>query len=81
MTDNIEYTEIKVFCPRCQQAGLQSRVYVGSSYTTLLDTFEFYDEQGRHHLHNPNCTTTSYSCSNGHAWQETRQSKCWCEEK
>jgi hypothetical protein len=55
-------------------------VSVGMSMTTLMYCAPFYDEAGRFHSHNPNTTTTQYSCSNGHRWSESVKPKCWCQE-
>jgi len=38
----------------------------------------FYDEEGKYHDHDPNSSSTSYSCSNGHTWAESSRSSCWC---
>lgn len=58
-------------CPECVEAGQRSKVYVGLSTTTLMYAQPFYDEDGRWHHHDPNQTTTEYTCSNGHSWKET----------
>jgi hypothetical protein len=34
----------------------------------------YYDEDGRYHNHDPNITT--FSCSRGHSWGESRQHEC-----
>lgn len=57
-------------CPECVEAGLRSKVYVGSSATTLMSVLTYYDEEGRLVVDDPNTTTTQYSCSNGHRWAE-----------
>ena len=58
-------------CPRCVEGNKRSFVYVGMSLTTLMATHTYYDEDGKLHYDNPNKTTTNYSCSEGHKWQET----------
>ena len=58
-------------CPECQKQGLKSKVYVGSSTTTLLAFQPYYDEEGNYHYDDPNTIYTSYSCSNGHSWTES----------
>jgi len=67
-----------MICPECKAQGLESRVYVGISSTTLMYCQPFYDEKGEYHHHDFNTTTTPYSCSNGHEWSERYKGKCWC---
>lgn len=67
-------------CPECVKAGQTSRVTVGMSTSTLMSGSSFYDENGDYHSHDPNTTETDYACSNGHQWQESTRSKCWCQE-
>ena len=68
-------------CPECVAEGKKSRVTVGMGYQTAMYCAPFYDEEGRFHNHDPNATTTGYTCSNGHRWQETTRSRCWCEKE
>ena len=63
----------KVFCPQCQELGLKSCVYVGTQTATLLAAIPYYDEDGNFHYQDPNTYTTSYSCSNGHTWAESKK--------
>ena len=65
-------------CPVCQELGLKSKVYPGTSTQTLLYCQPFYDEGGLFHHHDYNTTTTTYSCSNGHYWVVKSGSSCWC---
>lgn len=60
-------------CPQCVAEGKRSRVYPGSSHTTLIAPLGgYYDEDGIwQSAPDPNVTTTNYSCSNGHHWVET----------
>lgn len=55
-------------CPVCRRGGKRSTVTVGISWTTAMGTMAYYDEDGKYHYFNPNTTTTSYECSNGHAF-------------
>ena len=57
-------------CSACVIQGKRSKVFVHGSSTTLLNWFPYYDEDGNLHDNNPNKVTTSYSCSNGHMWEE-----------
>lgn len=63
-------------CKQCEVEGEKSVVHVGPAFTTLMAGQEFYDEEGRWHNHDPNITTQSYRCSQGHSWSEDRRSKC-----
>ena len=54
-------------CPQCQKEGKRSRVSVGPSSTTLMSVHSYYDEDGKFFQDDPNITTTSYSCSEGHS--------------
>jgi len=67
-----------MICPECKKLGLKSKIFIGLSYTTALNGSQFFDEEGRFHDHDPNTTTTSYSCSNGHSWIVKSNKKCWC---
>lgn len=63
---------MKIICPKCREQGLKSIVEPGMRTTTLMVIHEWYDEEGDYHVEDPNTTSTSYSCSNGHQWSETR---------
>ncbi len=65
-------------CPKCQKEGKESKVFPHGSSTTLMHSQPFYDEKGKYHDHDPNITTSQYSCSNGHRWTEKNNSICWC---
>lgn len=69
-----------MICPECAKEGKTSYVYPGAAYSTLMMYKHFFDKQGREHCHDPNWTTTHYSCSNGHRWTEEHRPKCWCGE-
>ena len=60
-------------CPECEQAGARHSVYEGiSSRTAMMGSPAYWDENGHYHsAHDPNSTTTSYRCSNGHTWPVT----------
>lgn len=73
-------------CPECVEAGKRSHVHVGATFSTAMFSSPFYDEDGVYHLHDPNGHTTSYSCSEGHKWAESRLRNCpapgcdWAEQ-
>lgn len=57
-------------CPSCVSEGRRSKVFVGMQTRTLMAVHTYYDEDGRLCVDDPNKTTSSYSCSNGHRWTE-----------
>lgn len=63
-------------CPKCEQAGEKSTVFVGGGYTTLMYCAPFYDESGIYHDHDSNITTHSFSCSRGHQWITHSTPRC-----
>lgn len=65
-----------MICPECRIEGLRSTVNSGMSMTTGMGYTSFWDEDGVHHVHDPNTTTTSYLCSNGHEWGESKIRPC-----
>lgn len=67
-----------MICKTCQAEGKKSYVYNRGGSGTLLMWNAFYDEEGKHHVHDPNTTTYGYECSNGHTWSEEEKHGCWC---
>lgn len=65
-------------CPTCVNEGTKSTLSVGMSITTSMYFSPFYDEDGKYHHHDGNTTTTSYRCSNGHEFSDSRTGSCWC---
>jgi hypothetical protein len=65
-------------CPECVKEAKRSVVYVGASSVTCMMYEHYFDEDGKEHVHNPNTTSTHYSCSQGHSWVEGTRGKCWC---
>lgn len=65
-----------VECPVCEKEGLRSYVYPGAMMSTLMGFTPYYDEAGNYHVHNPNRTTKTYTCSNDHKWSETEKGQC-----
>lgn len=58
-------------CPECVKEGKKSRVTPSGGPVTAMYCAPYYDEDGAYHHHDRNLSTTNYSCSNGHQWQET----------
>ena len=55
-------------CSECIESGKKSRVYIKMRTKTCMSVSQYYDEDGKLVVNDPNITTTSYSCSNGHSW-------------
>jgi len=51
-------------------------VYQGAGFSTSMAGQLFWDEDGRRHNHDPNTTTWSFRCSNGHEWSVTQPHNC-----
>lgn len=63
-------------CKECQESDRQSRVYRGPTSSTVMGYSSYYDEEGVYHQHNMNQVSTSYSCSNGHWWNQDSPQLC-----
>ncbi len=64
-------------CEECQKLGVQSKVFVpAGGFRTAMGGEEFYDEIGHHHIHDPNISMASWSCSGGHEWVLSQISPC-----
>jgi len=79
ITDSHECVEGIVICPFCKNNGDKSQVFPGGSSQTLMANHEFFDEEGKHHFHDSNWTTTNFLCSKGHHWVSKTRSRCFCE--
>jgi len=67
-----------MICPVCKKKGLSCIVSVHGGSQTLIYSEPYYDEEENWHYHDPNTTTSNYSCSNGHRWSVTVGGSCWC---
>lgn len=68
-----------MICPQCKAEGKTSTVNGGDHCCrTAMGYQSYFDEQGKRHTHDPNTSTYSYVCSNGHEWTEKHYGKCWC---
>jgi hypothetical protein len=65
-------------CPECEKLGFKSCVYPNGCSVTAMCSNNYYDENGKYHVHNMNTRTTHYTCSNGHSWVEDTTGSCWC---
>lgn len=68
----------RVICPECASEGEKSRSYFCGTLRTAMAGASYYDENGDYHDHDPNVSTTSYSCSRGHRWTTKTTPECWC---
>jgi len=62
-------------CPECLKLGLKSTIEIGATTTTAMTTYEYYDEDGKYHRHDPNIRYTNYLCSNHHHFCVRRNSE------
>jgi hypothetical protein len=66
-------------CPKCVELGLKSRLNGdGFGLSTDMGALRYWDEEGRHHTHDPNSHSTHYWCSNGHNISIYRKDSCEC---
>lgn len=66
-----------MICQQCQQEGKRSTVTApGCGVTTAMMGHDYYDEAGKYHNHDPNTTSVTYHCSNGHQWISAYKTKC-----
>ena len=64
-------------CPTCVAEGKTSVVSeIGEEATCMGCLPPFYDEAGRRHAHDPNTTTTHFTCSNGHRFERKWSVPC-----
>lgn len=66
---------MKPICKECKKEGKEYRVNEPLYGTTTLMGISpgYWDEDGKYHEpYNPNITTYTYNCSNGHEWSSTQ---------
>lgn len=63
-------------CPVCVERGEKSTLHVSGGLTTLLAPYSYYDEDGEHHYHDRNTSSSEWSCSNGHGGSLVTQPSC-----
>jgi len=69
-----------MICPKCKELNQKSTITGGSGYSTAMGWQPYYDEEGRHHNHDPNGRTSHYSCSQGHDIIVSWSNKCpYCD--
>lgn len=86
--DHEKWAQRKMLCPKCQQEGLKSRVYVGIEHVLSCSPrcAPHYDEEGNYHYHCTYKVEQSFSCSEGHVfmervWHECPNPNCDWKEK
>lgn len=67
-----------MICPTCKQNDQKSIVHEGCMRVTSMWCAPFYDENGVRHHHDRNAKSMSYTCSNGHSWEEAIYNYCHC---
>lgn len=65
-----------MICRICRSEGRKSSIRFTTEIITSEFTDNFYDEDGNLHIHDPNITETTYTCSNGHVWTEREVDDC-----
>lgn len=67
-----------MICPVCEKLGLKSKTHANGGRKTMMYCKPYYDENGKYHHHDANRISTTYTCTNGHAWTRVTRGKCWC---
>ena len=65
-----------IWCPKCKELGLTSKIFLYGGTSTLLGHSAFYDESGDLHLHDPNWFTQGAECSNKHKLVISKLNPC-----
>jgi hypothetical protein len=67
-------------CPECERLGMKSTLTTNGWAETypLGGVRVSYDENGKHHAHNPDITVAYYKCSNDHNLIAIEATRCWC---
>lgn len=66
-------------CKECVDAGLESILEVKQGWMShAMCGLNYFDKEGREHIHDPNHPWRVLVCSNGHEFVETRKNTCWC---
>lgn len=75
-TNELYHRETRLICPICQREGKRSKIHIGGSFCTLAHCGSgYYDENGDYHAPKRcNSCSTSYTCSNGHAFSASEES-------
>ena len=63
-------------CPQCEAENTKSTVRDFGGSRTQMGRSLYYDEDGQHHVHDPNRSTYKFYCSNGHEFQVSSRDGC-----
>ena len=64
-------------CPQCVAEGEKSTLHMaGGGVVTDMVVHQFYDEEGKHHYHDPNGMAESGRCSRGHNLVRIHSTEC-----
>jgi hypothetical protein len=66
-------------CPECVTLGLMSRFNEFRVPPNKGTVERYYDEAGAHHVHDATFYRVQFTCSNGHSYMQTWQSRCPCK--
>lgn len=65
-----------MICEKCKTEDRKSTIRFSTEIVTSELVDNYYDEEGKLHIHDPNITETTYRCSNGHEWSERETEHC-----
>jgi len=60
----------------CQMCTDADRLWPKAVTRTAVAWQPYYDQYGLYHAHDPNTTTTTYECSNGHVFSVDKIAMC-----
>jgi hypothetical protein len=64
-------------CPLCTKDNKTSRCFSSNNVrSTAGSGFQYWDEVGVYHNHDPNTAVSSYRCSRGHFWTVKSRHPC-----
>lgn len=75
------YEKHVIECPECNEASVESRVYLLEGPEPSKSYKIFRDEKGDLHYHDPNKYGGLYFCSEKHFWGAVTWINCQCEMK
>lgn len=67
-------------CPECQASGKSATIReVGRGITIVPETDEYWDNEGRKHIHRLQIASVTFACEHGHRFQEIDPvDPCFC---
>lgn len=67
---------MKMICPECEKAGLESCVYEEEVVHSSSGYQPFWDYKGVYHHHDKWNVEVTYHCDNNHKWTAFREKSC-----